>query len=61
MTHSPQNPKEPRANISLTGLNAKRLRDLHALIQNSPMTINVSLADVVSLALIQLEEKLKRN
>lgn len=61
MTQNNQNSKEQRANISLTGVNAKRLRELHSLIQNSPMVINVSLADVVNLALVQLEAKLKNN
>lgn len=59
MTHSSQMTKEPRANVSLTGQNAKRLRELHAIIKNSPMTINVSLADVVALALIHFETKIK--
>jgi hypothetical protein len=61
VTQNNQISKEQRANISLTGVNAKRLRELHSLIQNSPMAINVSLADVVNLALVQLEAKLKNN
>lgn len=52
--------KEPRLNISLTGDDAKRARKLHTLIKNNPIGINVSLADVVKLALLQLEAKLTK-
>jgi hypothetical protein len=49
-----------RVNVSLTGSDAVRLKKLHHIIQNSPMVINVSLADVVKLALLQLEAKLSK-
>ena len=61
MTQISENSKEHRANISLTGNAAKLLRELHAIIQSKNKAVNVSLTDVVGLALAKLEAELENN
>ena len=59
MTHFPQNSKDQRANISLTGNAAILLRELHAILRDKNKVVNVSLTDVVGLALAKLEAEIK--
>lgn len=59
MTQSAQNSKDRRANISLTGDGAELLRKLHIKLQDKNRPVNVSLTDVVCLALAKLEAELE--
>jgi len=61
MTHSPQISKDRRRNISLTGDGALLLDKLHTLLQAKNKPVNVSLTDVVCLALAKLEAELENN
>lgn len=58
MTQSAQNSKDRRANISLTGDGAVLLRELHIALQAKHFPANVSLTDVVCLALAKLQAEL---
>jgi len=61
MTQFPQNSKDRRRNISLTGDGAILLDKLHSLLQVRHKPVNVSLTDVVCLALAKLEAELENN
>ena len=58
MSQNPENLKELRSNISLTGDASKLLRKLHTILQDRNRPVNVSLTDVVGLALAKLEAEL---
>lgn len=60
MSHSPQMPKEARANVSLTGSNAVLLRRLHSQLQEKHQPMNISLADTIVMALAKLDAELNK-
>lgn len=60
MSHSPQTPKEGRANVSLTGDNATLLRKLHKQLQEKHQPMNISLADTIIVALALLDAELSK-
>jgi hypothetical protein len=61
MTHFPQNSKDRRRNISLTGDGALLLEELHVKLQAKNKPVNVSLTDVVCIALAKLKLELENN
>lgn len=61
MTQNPQNSKDARRNISLTGDGAILLDKLHTKLRAKHKPVNVSLTDVVCLALAKLEAELENN
>lgn len=61
MTHFPQNSKDRRRNISLTGDGALLLEELHTKLQAKNSPVNVSLTDVVCIALAKLKLELENN
>jgi hypothetical protein len=61
MTQFPQNSKDRRSNISLTGDGAILLHKLHSILRAKNKPVNVSLTDVVCLALAKLEAELENN
>lgn len=60
MTQNQQISKDRRRNISLTGEGAILLDKLHTLLQAKQKPVNVSLTDVVCLALAKLEADLTK-
>jgi hypothetical protein len=53
-----QNQETSRTNVSLTGDSSKLLRKLHTQLQKKHEPMNVSMADVVAIALTKLEAEL---
>lgn len=58
MAQNQENPPTNRANVSLTGTHAKRLRKLQAILQVKHDPVTITLADVVIIAIAKLETEL---
>lgn len=58
MTQNQEMPTIERANVSLTGDNAKLIRQLQAMLQVKHEPVNISLTDVVVVALTKLKTEL---
>lgn len=58
MTQNQDVPTLERANVSLTGDNAKLIRQLQAMLQVKHEPVNISLTDVVVVALTKLKTEL---
>lgn len=58
MTQNQEIPTNDRANVSLTGDNAKLIRQLQAILQVKHEPVNISLTDVVVVALTKLKTEL---
>ena len=58
MAQNQEIPTLDRANVSLTGDNAKLIRQLQAMLQVKHEPVNISLTDVVVVALTKLKTEL---